>query len=525
MHDALRQLYDYLDGALRWRWLGLATAWVLCVLGWFMVSLLPNTYESEARVFADTDSLLGPLMRGITVETDLESQIDVIQETLLSRPNVERVIDMADLGVRTTSPEEEERLIERMQERIRLGTKGPNLYTISYTDKDRATAQRVVQSLLTIFIEGNLGASRRDIDNARRFIDAQIKVHADQLDEAEDRLARFKEANVDVNAGGTGFFNNLQNAKDRVLALESELDAELAMRDELENQLQGEPQTIVDNSLPASATPTDLNTLSPSMQLALLEERMTNYRTRYTEQHPSVQRLQRRIDSMREAGIRPARNTSAGYGRSVPNPIYEQIKVDLVNREATIASLRNRLAKERANVADLESKARTVPAVEAELRRLTRDYEVIRANYEELVSRREAARIAEELETTTDKVDFQVIDPPTLPLAPSGPPRLIMILGVLIVGLGAGGAVALMMGQLDGVVGSAATVHQRFGLAVIGGLTLVLSRAERWRRRFSHAGFVTACVALVMVCAGLLVAEHMQVLAPFASGLHDRAIG
>ena len=75
------------------------STWLLCPIGWLGVTTLPDQYESSARVYVDTQSLLRPLMKGLMVETDPNTQIRLMIKTLLSRPNLERITRMTDLDL------------------------------------------------------------------------------------------------------------------------------------------------------------------------------------------------------------------------------------------------------------------------------------------------------------------------------------------------------------------------------------------------------------------------------------------
>ena len=93
-------IFQYLHAIWRRKWITALTAWAVCVIGWSVVAVLPNRYESYTRIYVDADQLLTPLLRGIAVDVDPAQQLDVLQRTLLSRPNMEELIHMADLDRR-----------------------------------------------------------------------------------------------------------------------------------------------------------------------------------------------------------------------------------------------------------------------------------------------------------------------------------------------------------------------------------------------------------------------------------------
>jgi len=217
MQEVLEQILDYLKGIwIKRRYLMVST-WLICPLGWLSVSQMPDTYESEARVFADTQSILGPLLRGLTVESNSNAQISLMVKTLLSRPNLERIARMTDLDVQADTPEEFNDLIEGLKKNISIkqtGGRDQNIFNISFSDSDAVTARDVVQSVLTVFIENTRGEDRRDSDSANKFLDSQIKEYENRLLKSETRLTSFKQKYSDVLTNKNGdYYTKLNNAK------------------------------------------------------------------------------------------------------------------------------------------------------------------------------------------------------------------------------------------------------------------------------------------------------------------------
>ena len=166
MHDVVVLLLRYARGTWRFRWWMLGIAWAVSVVGWSVVAKLPDQYEASARVYVDTSSVLRPLLQGIAINTgDTQKKIFLMTRTLLSRPNLEKVMRMTDLDLQATTDSEKEEIVDELKERITFsGTSRENLYTISYENDSADLAKLVVKSLLTIFMESNLGEVRKDQD-------------------------------------------------------------------------------------------------------------------------------------------------------------------------------------------------------------------------------------------------------------------------------------------------------------------------------------------------------------------------
>jgi polysaccharide chain length determinant protein (PEP-CTERM system associated) len=191
----------------------------------------------------------------------------------------------------------------------------------------------------------------------------------------------------------------------------------------------------------------------------------------------------------------------------VPNPVHEQVKLQLVQQEAAIAAFNRRAEKAREEVANWEKMAQLIPQVEAELVKLNRDYAIIKQGYEELRKRKESARLASDLETKAQKVQFRVIDPPKVPIKPSGPNRPLFLTVVLLAGIGAGIAFAFLLGQITTTFPSAQRLQAAFTLPVVGSVSAIFSPLEERRRTRELLGFGLVSACLLVAFVGLVAIE------------------
>jgi len=187
MQELMAQLHSHLRGIWKYRWYAVISAWVIAVVGWAVVYKLPDNYEASARVYVDTQSILKPLLAGMTVSPNIDQQVSIMSRTLISRPNVEKVMSMVDLDIKATTAQEKDAIVQGLSEKITIESAGRNdLYTIKYNDENPILAKNVVQSLLTIFVEGGLGDKKLDSESAMRFIDEQIKSYEEKLKASEN---------------------------------------------------------------------------------------------------------------------------------------------------------------------------------------------------------------------------------------------------------------------------------------------------------------------------------------------------
>ena len=242
MDQVLQQILGYVKASWHRRWWAVAVAWLVCIVGWTWVMMLPDRYEASARVYVDTQTLLGPLLSGLAIQPNVEQQIRLMTRQLVSRPTLEKVARMTDLDVRAKTPAQTEALLTGLASRISIADAGrENLYTISYQDANGNLAKKVVQSLLTIFVEGSLGKNRQDISSSSRFIEEQLQQYQQKLNDADNALKEFKQKHIGMMPGqGGDYYAKLAEVSGQLR--QAQLDQQEAMRrrDQLKRQLADE---------------------------------------------------------------------------------------------------------------------------------------------------------------------------------------------------------------------------------------------------------------------------------------------
>ena len=486
MDDLRAEIAHQFAILLRHKWLAVGLAWLVCAAGWIGVSSMPNRYQSDARVYIDADAVLTPLLRGLALDNSLASQIEVLQRTLLSRPNLEKLISKTDLSLRVGGPSDLERMVAGLANRIAVVPQSNDLFTITYRDTDPHLAYDVVRTILGIFIEEKAGTSRSDMTNARAFLGEQIASYERQLRQAEAKRADFRARYLELLPAVSSGTSGLDQARSDLRRLSGELADAQARRLVLGQELAATAATVVTESDPGGP--------GGNASLTEAEARLRELRTTLTDQHPDVIRQKELVETLRHGGGggpgRPARS------RSEPNMVYQQLKVMLVTSEQDISSLTRQVADARSECARLEQIARDVPTVQAQSSNLNRDYDVLRKNYEELLARRESMRLSDAADTEADKVKIEVIDPPQVPQIPVSPRRPLMLSFVLLAGLGSGVGSVLLLGRLDRSFRSIKDLRA-LGYAVAGSISLL---AVTSGRRSGRVGIAGACVAVGLLC-------------------------
>ena len=512
-----QQLRDELRGMWRFRWKAMAVAWGALVVGAIAVATLPDTYMASAKVYVDSGSRLGKLLQGLAVETNVEAQIAVVRQTLLSGPHLERLTRSPEYASKralaSRTPAQQDHMIESLRKKIEIlpirgaETGGALILGVSIQDENRERALFVVRSLVEGFVSETQDASRTKAEEAQSFLVKELTELEGKLGTAEDKLAQFKKEHFGVLPGqGGDYFTRLQTERQGLDQARSQLDVIVSQRNALNDQLRGQAPLV------ATGQPSDFagaGRKDIDARIKESESKLEELLMRYTEKHPEVIALKQTIVELKQRRtdeLTALQNGGAGSGSmSVSdNPLYQSTRMQLNKVEVDIAAVRADIAQRERRIAELQRSINTAPDVEAELGRLNRDYGVTKAQYEALLDRLQRARLSESAEET-GVVQFQVIEPPTAKFEPVGPNRLLMMIAVLLGSIGAAGALCYVMHQLRPVIGNASALADLTRLPVLGTVSIGRLEEHKAEMRGSAFRFATAfgCL-LVAFCVALL---------------------
>lgn len=510
MDELLRQATTALRGMWRRRWLGIVVAWVVGAASVAAVLAIPDKYEASARIFVDTQSILRPLMSGLVTQPNVDQQVMMLSRTLITRPNVEKLIRMADLDLKIKSKAERDTLAEDLMSALKIhNTSRDNIYTITYRDTQPEQAKRVVQSLVSIFVESNLGDARKDTESARKFLDKEIAGYEKKLEEAEARLKEFKLRNLSIqSADGKDHFAKMAAAGAALEQSRLELREAEQSRDALKRQIVGEePPALVPDGVQESIAGVSVPEIDARIDAQ--QRNLDAMLQRYTEKHPDVvsaRRLIKELEEQKRQELAARRKTALTNPASSVNtsPVHQQLKINLAETEATVAALRTRVAEYQARYERLKSEVSLMPQVEAEFAQLNRDYEINKKNYEQLVQRRESASMGSEMDNTAG-VDFRLIDPPRTSPKPVAPNRTLFLPLTLLLALAAGVAASFAASQLRPVFFDSRSLREAFGLPLLGTVSLLADDEKKRQERKDLLRFAAACLSLIGTYgAGLL---------------------
>ena len=519
MNEFLSMAYGYGRAAWHRRWLALATAWIVALVSWAVIMVLPDRYEASAKVFVDARTPLRPVLEGIAIQEDYESQLSLVREALLSRPQLEAVARKTNLDVNVTSPAQMEALVSALQNQIEVETTAvvsnqqgtqarDTIYTISYQHPIREKSVEVVRTLLDNFMEGTLSGNRSGSTEAQGFLNLQIAELEKRLQESEERLAEFKKRNIGMIPGEQGdYFSRLNQEMAGLQKADTDLAVALSRRAELQRQLEGSRAYLPGVSgNPSGATvgaPADV-----TLRRQEAEQHLEELLLRYTDKHPEVIAIRETITELKsreQQELADIAKGGMGTGaiRSLSaNPVYQQIQGQLNQTQVEIASIQGAAEQHRAEIANLRKFVDQAPEIEQEFARLNRDYGVTKVQYDQLVTRREQARVSDDA-ARAGIVRFDPIEPPRAGSVPVWPRRSLLIMLSLVAALGLGIGVAIVPQLLSPAFSEVSSLERKFGLKVLGSVSEIRTAERRAWEYLQLKKVFFASIALVML-GGLL---------------------
>ncbi|MEH6791167.1 XrtA system polysaccharide chain length determinant [Parasphingorhabdus sp.] len=488
------------------RWLALAVAWGLCLLGWLVVALIPNSYESQARISVEMQSILSDKV-GVDAR-ERKKNMERVQETLASTINLEKVVRGTALNESVSSDRELAGKVEMLRKNIEIKSEKDNLFEITakssasnLSDAQNAVLARdIVQKMIDIFVEENLSGDRDETSQTIKFLDAQLAQREKELQEVEQKRVQFETENLGLLPGIGSISQRLEAARAELGQIDSQLSQASGSLAALNGQLSGTPPSI--------STPGFGGGGGARAQLSQAEAKLASARARgWTDSHPDVISMKNEIVALRSQA---AREPAGSDGYRTPNPAYSSLQSMRAERQASMAALQARKNALQADMAQLVSKQTMEPGVAAEMSRINRDHEVLKSQYDKLLADREQIKLRGQVESETDSLKFRVIDPPSSPRSPAAPNRPLLLAMVLIVGIGGGVGAAFAMGHLQTSYPTADKLQKASGLPVIGSVSEILTNAQRAINKKKLRVFYGTTGALFGVFGMLMIVEFIQ---------------
>jgi polysaccharide chain length determinant protein (PEP-CTERM system associated) len=465
----------------------------------------PKTYTSSSTVFVEEKNIIQPLMQGAAVATSVTDRTRIAKEIIFGRKIMNQVIEEAGWLQDRLTDIEKEKLIDALKSRTTILSVGNNLVKIEYKDEVPARAFKTAQKYTELFISESLGTQTQEGQAAFEFIDNQVKEYHEKLSGAEQQLKEFRSVNVDARPGTEAEVAGRINALQATIEKTSLAIKEARIKQgSLEKQLSGEAEVAVTATREGQYI----------MRIGELQSQLDTLRLTYLDTYPDIVRIKHQIEDIQENIAQEKRKREAGRelvksgGQVVVdestrmNPLYQQLKQQLFETKTDIETLTTRLAETNQLLRVETSRARRIHAGEASLAELTRDYEVNRDIYHDLLKRRENARVSRNLNRDKQGLTLRVHEPAFLPLQPSGARFMYFVIGGLLLGFIAPPALIYGLQKADPRIRYSLLISDRLNLPVLAevphlmtpGEMVTISRSSRMHLIFifTTLGFVLA---------------------------------
>jgi polysaccharide chain length determinant protein (PEP-CTERM system associated) len=463
---------------------------------------LPNMYQSETLVQIVPQQVPSSFVRPV-VTTSIEDRLQSIRQQILSRTRLEQLITQFNLYPEARQNGIMADVVQQMRDHdIQIQVVNGNSFRISYIGPDANTVAKVTSRLASLFIGESLQDRKNLSEGTNDFLEQQLVKAHDQLQDIEGRLADYNRAHTgELPSQLDSNLQQVHNAQMQQQALADSLNRDQDMRIELERQLAQARAPIVTMPAAPGAAPT-----STAQQLAIARAQLADYESRYKPGHPDLEAARRAVHDLEAKARDEAAAAASPGGAEVLSPAEAARQQQINNLQAQIDELDRQMARKRADqqklqatAAEYQRRVEATPNREAELTELTRDYKNWSDRYSSLLSRKEDAQLAANLETRQIGETFRLLDPARVPERPYSPNRLRLTAMGLAAGLALGAGLVLLLEYTDRTFKTDEDASTVLDLPVVAVVPLMQSEAERRRHGWQRLALGTVLATTVLV--------------------------
>jgi succinoglycan biosynthesis transport protein ExoP len=511
----------YLVGVVRRRHLMFL---VPLLAGWLAVWgaswLLPSRYRSSTQILVEQPTMPKDYVTP-NVNDDMQDRLQSITQQILSRTRLSHIIDQQQLYPDAKSVADDEK-VDRMRhdieiELVRNGQNDVSAFTVSYLASDPRTAQRVTSELTNLFISENLESRQQQSEGTTKFLEDQLETARKSLADQEEKVRQFKGQHVGELPTQLG--SNLQilaGLQSQLQAEEDALNTAKQQRVYLET-LVGQYRSMQGPSKTSAGGAPTTGLAGIDADLDKLRAQLADLSSRYTDRHPDVRKVKEQIAKEEKerdqivAGMQSKAATPADSDAIEPadprdpSPVA-QLQGQLHANKLEVANREHATAELKAKIADYQSRLNQEPVREQQLSDLTRGYDQSKANYDELLKKRNESAMATSMELLQQGERFRVLDPPSLPAKPAYPNRLKFCAIGLAVGLMLGLAVVGTLEFFDDRIYDEKELQELLPVPVMSEIPDMVSPADQEREmRRVRIGWAAAAIVSFVILAGTTI--------------------
>ena len=516
------------------RWLGAARRRYLHFLiplffGWLIVWgaswVLPPVYRSGTLILVEQPTMPKDYVTP-NVSDDLQERLQSITQQILSRTRLLQIIEQSQVYGNDGKMSADEK-IERMRKDIEIDLVHDahndkiTAFNVYYSARDPRLAQKVTSELTNLFINENVEVRQQQSEDTTQFLEAQLETARNTLSDQEEKIREFKgqhvgemptqqQSNLQILSG---LQSQLQNAEDGLNTAKQQRIYLQTLMDQYRT-LQGTVSSGGD-------TPESLPAIDK--ELERLKAQLAEMTPRYTDRHPDLRKLKEQIaqtEKTRDALVADlAKKNAASPDESkksssadefAPNSPMMQLQGQLHANQIEIANRERSIAELKTSIGGYQVRLNQEPVREQQLADLTRGYDQSKANYDELLKKKNESEMATSMERLQQGERFHVIDPPGLPSKPDFPNRL-KFCGM---GLGIGVMLGLVFAGgsefFDDRMHSEQEIKDLMPVAIMVEIPEVLNISDQEKiRKRARLSWTTATIVFVTILAGSAVSYFL----------------
>ncbi|HSC68105.1 MAG TPA: XrtA system polysaccharide chain length determinant [Cellvibrio sp.] len=383
----------------------LAVAYLFLAVG----IIWPKNYTTKVVLFADVTNIIEPLLKGRAEITKIDRS-EQASEVIYTRRIMLETAKQAGLIKGSIPEDQQDAIVKELRAGVTVAReRNENYVQLSYTATNPDKSFEILNAVVNVFIEDTAKRKRDESVGAYNFIDAQVQTYKKQLESAEEKLKEFKSKNTDGSEDAVSA--RIAQLRQEVESLKISIEETQSRINTIQQQLNTEGQY-----LQAKGQIDDMKlrrqTLSGQLEQMLLS---------YQENYPDVVSLRAQISEL-DAAIGKIQSSGDVFGGSdkVQNPLYEELRKQLADADVSLRSQKRRMQSLLSLQEEEYARQQRIAANQANLSDLTRDYDVTKKVYEEMLQRKETARVSMTLDIEGQGVSYRIQEPAAFPLKPSG---------------------------------------------------------------------------------------------------------
>ena len=499
-------LTHYIKLVLRKKYLALGVALAVLSLFTWGSFFMPKLYEASSTVLIEKSSIIQPLIQGVGVTSDPEDRLSNLGSGITSRSLIEKVVKKIIPSEKVKTPAQTQAVVEAIRKNMTVLVKpsrdnGPDFFTVTYRGSDPVQVKDMVNTFVQEYINESLAFKKTDVSSAYEFIQGQLVEYKAKLDESDKVIREFREANPNmVPQSETALIGRIENYQSTRIEADIKIKELIRKRESLQKQLSGEKELTV------SVVTSDG---SPQGRLNYLNNQLVLLRTKFTDSYPEVVKIKSEIEELKKqiAQAKTSQSQGAGYETSTTNPVYQQLREELVRTDAELESVRARAAELSRKQQEGERILGKMPKEQEEWAKMVRDRNVYQKIYDELLLKLETAKVSKDLEDKSKGGSFKIVDAAITPRFPVQPNRVKMILLGVLAGVAAGIGAVVGLDHLGNAFQNASAVETKLKLTVLATIPKITTEEDRQAAIRLDKKVITATGAYLAVICVVLIGE------------------